>query len=152
VQRTLQVFAATCCLLVVSDARVVDAERRILKESLFSFRRSGPGFWRNLYKSGFVGCCMAIRSDAKDLFLPFPRQISMYDEWIGLCATVAGQVHFMDEALIDYRRHRRNATKMTHGSIGSMLGKRIIFIQLILFRIPRLLRWRFRMSRTYRHD
>jgi glycosyltransferase involved in cell wall biosynthesis len=153
VKRTLQVFASTNCLLVVSDARVVDAERRILNESLFSLRRSGPGFWRNLYKNGFVGCCMTIRSDSKELFLPFPRQISMYDEWIGLCTTVAGRVHFMDDALVDYRRHRKNVTKMTHGSIGSMVGKRVIFFQLILMRIPRILRWRFQMAaRKYRQN
>jgi glycosyltransferase involved in cell wall biosynthesis len=150
VKRTLEVFASTDCLLVVSDARVVDEELRILNESLFSLRRSGPGFWRNLYKNGFVGCCMAIRSDAKELFLPFPRQISMYDEWIGLCTTVAGRVHFMDDALVDYRRHRRNVTKMTHGSLGSMVGKRVIFFQLILFRIPQIFSWRFRMARKCR--
>jgi len=152
VKRTLQVFASTNCLLVVSDARVVDAERRILSESLFSLRQSGPGFWRNLYKNGFVGCCMAIRSDAKELFLPFPRQIGMYDQWIGLCTTVAGRVHFIADALIDYRRHRRNFTKMTHGSVGSMVGRRVIFFQLVLFRIPRILRWRLRMAQKYPRD
>lgn len=149
VKRTLQVFASANCLLVVSDARVVDAERRILNDSLFSMRRSGPGFWRNLYKNGFVGCCMAIRSDAKELFLPFPTQISMYDEWIGLCATVAGRVQFIGDSLVDYRRHGRNVTKMTHGSVGSMVGKRIIFFKLILFRIPRILSWRIRMAHEY---
>jgi glycosyltransferase involved in cell wall biosynthesis len=152
VKRTLQVFASTDTLLVVSDALVVDAERHILNESLFSFRRSGAGFWRNLYRNGFVGCCMAIRSDAKELFLPFPGKISMYDEWIGLCTTVAGRVHFIDDILVEYRRHRRNVTKMSHGSIGSMIAKRIIFFQLILFRIPRILRWRFQMARKIRPD
>jgi glycosyltransferase involved in cell wall biosynthesis len=152
VKRTLQVFASTNCLLVVSDARVVDAERRVLNESLFSLRQSGPGFWRNLYKNGFVGCCMAIRSDAKEVFLPFPRQISMYDQWIGLCTTVAGRVHFIDDALVDYRRHRRNVTHLTHGSFGSMIGKRIIFFRLILSSISRILLWRFRSARRYRPD
>jgi glycosyltransferase involved in cell wall biosynthesis len=152
VKRTLQVFASTNCLLVVSDARVVDAERRVLNESLFSLRQSGPGFWRNLYKNGFVGCCMAIRSDAKEIFLPFPTPISMYDQWIGLCTTVAGRVHFIDDALIDYRRHRRNVTHLTHGSFGSMIGKRIIFFRLIVLRISRILLWRFRNVRRCRPD
>lgn len=139
-----QVFDSTDSLIVVSDARVVDTNRNILMESMFSLRRSRPGFWRNLYKNGFLGCCMAIRSDAKSFFLPFPDNIGMHDEWIGLCSSIAGRISFIGQKLIDYRRHDKNATQLTRGSLISMVHKRYNFFLLVLHRVPRILIWRFR--------
>jgi glycosyltransferase involved in cell wall biosynthesis len=152
VKRTLQVFASTNCLLVVSDARVVDANGSLLNESLFSLRQSGRGFMRNLYKNGFVGCCMAIRSDTKEFLLPFPKRVGMHDEWIGLCTSIAGRVDFIEDTLIDYRRHSGNVTQMRHGSVGKMVRKRLNFLRLILLRAPRIFRWRFRTARRYLRD
>jgi glycosyltransferase involved in cell wall biosynthesis len=140
-----RVFDSTDSLVVVSDARIVDADRKVLLESMFLLRRSGPGFWRNLYKNGFVGCCMAIRSDAKSFFLPFPK--GMHDEWIGLCSSVAGRVTFINERLIDYRRHGKNVTQMGHGSLVSMVRKRLKFAFNIFRRMPRILVWRFGSER-----
>jgi glycosyltransferase involved in cell wall biosynthesis len=139
-----RVFDTTNSIVVVSDARVVDSNRNVLFESLFSLRGSGRGFWRNLYKNGFVGCCMALRHDAKSFILPFPIGIGMHDEWIGLCSSLAGRVHFTAEKLIDYRRHEGNATQLEHGSLLSMLRKRIRFFWFVLERMPRILIWRLR--------
>jgi glycosyltransferase involved in cell wall biosynthesis len=142
-----RVFDSTNSLVVVSDARVVDANRNILSESLFLLRGSRPGFWRNLYRNGFVGCCMAIRSDAKSFLFPFPDNIRMHDEWIGLCSSIAGRVNFIGQKLIEYRRHENNVTQLVRGSLTSMLRKRLDFFFSVLRRLPRILIWRFR-----RHD
>jgi glycosyltransferase involved in cell wall biosynthesis len=141
---TCALFDSSNSLMVVSDARVVDADRNTLIESLFRIRGSRAGFWRNLYKNGFVGCCMAIRDDVKPFVLPFPTTVGLHDEWIGLCCSAAGRVEFTGQKLIDYRRHTANVTRLAHGSLRSMLHKRLILLLLISLRLPRILFWRFR--------
>jgi glycosyltransferase involved in cell wall biosynthesis len=142
-----QIFDSTEALVVVSDARIVDSNCNVMFESLFAFRRSRPGFWHNLYKNGFVGCCMALRAETKTFFLPFPDDKAMHDEWIGLCASVAGEVTFISKRLIDYRRHEKNVTQLKHGSLGSMIRKRLKFSLYVVQRLPRILAWRFRRRR-----
>jgi glycosyltransferase involved in cell wall biosynthesis len=139
-----RIFDTTTSLVVVSDARVVDSNMNIVCESLFSLRGSRPGFWRNLYKNGFVGCCMAMRSEAKAFLFPFPINVGLHDEWIGLCSSLGGRINFTGDKLIDYRRHGANATQLAHGSLLSMVRKRLNLFLVVLRRLPRILIWRFR--------
>lgn len=129
-------------IAVVSDARVVGAEGEELMPSFFAWRNSAPGFWRNWYKNGFLGCAMAFRSDILSVLLPFPKRIKMHDEWIGLCCTVAGRVVFLREQLIDYRRHQANHTKMTRGTVAFLIGKRIDHLGSVIARGPAIFKWR----------
>jgi glycosyltransferase involved in cell wall biosynthesis len=144
VETVLGIFESSDSLVVVSDARIIDSERRVKLTSLFSLRGSGPGFWRNLYKNGFIGCCMAFRTDTKLLHIPFPTNVGMHDEWIGLCCSVAGKVNFCAETLIDYRRHGENVSTLQHGTFGAMSKKRALLLLHILRLLPRILKWRFR--------
>jgi hypothetical protein len=149
VESIYSIFESTNAVVVVSDARIVDGNRNTLAESLFALRNSGEGFLRNLYKNGFVGCCMALRSSARAFLLPFPKQIGMHDEWIGLCASLTGRVHFVNQQLMDYRRHDSNVTQMSHGSLVSMVQKRVILFFMILFRLRRILSWRLRAGERF---
>jgi glycosyltransferase involved in cell wall biosynthesis len=139
-----RIFDSTTSLVVVSDASVVDDNRNVVFESMFSLRGSRPGFWRNLYKNGFVGCCMAMRCDAKSFLFPFPTNVGMHDEWIGLCSSLGGQISFSGHKLIQYRRHDANVTQLAHGSLPSMVRKRLKLFFVVLCRLPRILIWRFR--------
>jgi glycosyltransferase involved in cell wall biosynthesis len=141
---TCKIFDSSNSLLVVSDAHVVDEHRQTIVESLFRLRGSRAGFWPNLYKNGFVGCCMAARSETKSYLLPFPTDIGLHDEWMGLCSSIAGHVEFTTHKLIDYRRHSANVTYLAHGSLASMLRKRVALLLAVLKRLPRILRWRLR--------
>ena len=40
-----------------------------------------------------------------------------------------GEVCFIKEPLIDYRRHSSNVTQMDHGSLGFMIKKRINIVR-----------------------
>lgn len=142
VAATREIFESTDAILIVSDARIVDQKGDVLLESFFSTRNSGPGFWKNIYKNRFIGCCMAFKAEARDVFMPFPGGIFMHDQWIGLCASLAGEVRFFDEKLIDYRRHDKNVTSLKKGEFKSQLEKRLIFLSRVLVRLPRILSWR----------
>ena len=64
--------------------KVVDAELNVISQSFFMGRSSGKGFWKNLIKNTYLGCCIAFRKEVLGYILPFPRNIAMHDIWIGL--------------------------------------------------------------------
>ncbi|SOD95078.1 glycosyltransferase family 2 protein [Spirosoma fluviale] len=96
--------------LVLSDCQVVDKKGKLIYESFFHYRNSKPGFWRNLYKNSYNGCCMAFRRDVLDYALPFPSAIHMHDWWIGLLVEAKGRTYFYNKPLINYTRHGSNAS------------------------------------------
>lgn len=114
--------------VVLHDAKVTDAGLNVTAPSFFAERRSRPGFWRNLLKNSFVGCCMAFTASYKDRFLPFPERLPMHDWWIGLLASRdKGAVVFLPEPLLLYRRHA-----------GTVTGAGTGFFQKIAWRVRML--------------
>jgi len=96
--------------LVVCDAYIVDETEKVLNDSYFAWKGSGNGFWRNLKKNSFLGCCMAFNRKILSAALPFPKNIVMHDIWIGLLAEQFGKILFLQDRLILYRRHSDNFT------------------------------------------
>lgn len=109
--------------LVVSDATVIDADGHVLHESFYKLRNSGRGYFKNLYKNSYVGCCMAISRALLTLCLPFPRCIPMHDSWMGLMAELNGKPVFIDDKLVRYRRHSDNASPTGEKSSYSVWEK-----------------------------
>ncbi|MDR2586905.1 MAG: glycosyltransferase family 2 protein [Coriobacteriales bacterium] len=121
VAEVLRAFVESNALLVIHDAQVVDQELAPVAPSYFKLRKSGPGYRKNLLKNTYIGACMAFTRQLKRLALPFPVGIPMHDQWLGLLAEKHGSVCFLDEALIQYRRHGANATSSTHADLAQML-------------------------------
>ncbi|WP_254448674.1 glycosyltransferase family 2 protein [Spirosoma rhododendri] len=96
------------CDLVLTDCRVVAQSGEVLHESFFRSRDSRPGFWRNLWKNAYQGCCMAFRRSVLTYALPFPKNIDYHDWWIGLLVELKGTPCFYDKPLLHYRRHGGN--------------------------------------------
>lgn len=123
--------------LVVSDAIVINKNKDIITKSFFKQRDSGGGYWRNLRRNSFVGCCMAFRKECLSYVLPFPERIAMHDMWIGLCVELYGQTLFLPEKLIYYRRHDNNASQTggkSRFTISHQLYYRIYFLLMTLIR------------------
>lgn len=96
--------------LILSDCQVVDEKGNLIHESFFKYRGSRQGFWNNLLKNSYIGCCMAFRREITSYILPFPKQVHMHDWWIGLLVEVKGRVCYYDRPLIRYVRHGGNAS------------------------------------------
>lgn len=95
-------------------------------ESFFAIRGSAPGFWKNFIKNSYMGCCMAFRKELIREFLPFPEDIPMHDQWIGLISERCGaKIIFEDKPLLYYRRHGGNVSDTSHSSIMQMIKWRI---------------------------
>lgn len=98
--------------LLVSDAVVVDESLNVLQESLFEVNGSGAGFYKNLFRNSYVGCCMCFKRDVLVGIggLPFPRKLPMHDWWIGLLFNKKAKVKFLTDRLVLYRRHENNVS------------------------------------------
>lgn len=102
-------------LLVVTDCVVVDSQLNTLYQSFFALRGSRKGFIHNLYKNGYMGCCMAFRRELLFYALPIPANVPMHDMWLGMLAELKGDVSFLPKQLLLYRRHSDNASGLESG-------------------------------------
>lgn len=96
--------------LVVSDAVVIDQEKKILFSSFFKQRGSKKGLISNLIRNSYIGCCMSFTRKLAEKSLPFPGNIHMHDWWIGIVAELYGKIYFLNEPLMYYIRHSENAS------------------------------------------
>lgn len=122
-------------MAVVHNADIVDESLKYLGETTFQWRNSGTGFWKNMKKNSYIGCCMAIRRKIVPKVFPIPKNVWIHDQWIGLLAEQLGKVVFLEESLLLYRRHGGNVTELTHGSMISMIKKRYHMIMEINRRV-----------------
>lgn len=112
--------------VIVHNARLVDSCGNPMGESLYDLRQSGAGLLKNLVKNSYVGCCMAIRRDLLPAVLPIPENIEMHDWWIGLLSESLSNTKFINDILLDYRRHGSNSSSLDHYPLPKMISNRVV--------------------------
>lgn len=123
--------------LVVHNALLVNAQGEKSCIDFFSIRKSKAGYWKNLYKNSFIGCCMAFKSSLLNSILPFPKHILWHDMWIGLIAEKKGKTIFIPDILLYYRRHENNASPTSEKSSFSRSKQLIYRLQFIYYTMLR---------------
>lgn len=118
--------------LVISDCTIVDSQLNILLPSFFEVNGSRKGILKNIIKNSYIGCCMAFNRKVLNYALPFPKLIPMHDIWIGLVAEKVGNVTFLNEKLLKYRRHGDNVSLSSEKSNNSFLIKIKYRMQIII--------------------
>jgi glycosyltransferase involved in cell wall biosynthesis len=114
------------CMLVISDARVIDQHDAVSHESFMATRGGFAGsLAATLLRNRYLGCAMAVRRPVLDAALPIPPLAPMHDMWIGAIATRVGAVRYLPEPLLRYRRHGGNVSPAVRQSLGRMLRWRI---------------------------
>jgi len=108
------------CDLAVCDCQVVDEILNPIYSSFFKFNRSRQGLLRNFIKNSFMGCCMAFHRRVLQKALPFPDQVPIHDQWIGLVAERYFTVKFVPKIMVDHRRHRENYSSTGGPSMNSI--------------------------------
>lgn len=96
--------------IVMHDADIVDGELKPTGDTSFKLNRAGTGIIKNIIKNSYQGSCMAFKADLKKHILPFPENIPMHDQWIGLMGEKHGKVSLIDKSYLLYRRHGENAS------------------------------------------
>lgn len=121
--------------LVIHNSLIMDGNGNISDIDFFSVRKSGKGYWKNLYKNSFVGSCMAFRKELLPYVLPFPKHILWHDMWIGLMAEKKGKTIFIPDTLLYYRRHGNNASATAEKSSFSFLFQIKYRLQMLYYTI-----------------
>ena len=94
------------------DLKVVDEEGEQIAPSLWRYMRLDPHqseLTQFLTRNSVTGCAAAFNRELLELAAPVPSQALMHDWWLGLVASVFGQVHAVDGRLVAYRQHAGNA-------------------------------------------
>lgn len=109
--------------LVIHNAELVDGQGKSLGKTYYDCLHHNTGFLANLYKTRWLGCCMAFTKEVKDYCLPFPPKITGHDYWIGMLGMLRFKYSFLDDVLMCYRRHGDNLSPSSEKSDHSLWYK-----------------------------
>ncbi|MCQ2462877.1 MAG: glycosyltransferase [Clostridia bacterium] len=118
-------------MLVLHDCAETDALLNVINPSYFALRGSSGGFWGNIIKNSYMGCCMAFKKELLSFALPFPEKIPMHDQWLGLIAERTGKTQLIYEPLIYHRVHGNNMTGGKTSAADKLLWRIRLIICLI---------------------
>ncbi len=116
----------------VHDAFVTDKDLNVISDTFFEIGFY-PGIIKNIIKNRYIGCCMAFKRKVLERALPFPGNLPMHDQWIGITARKLGEVVFIPKPLLYYRRHQDTVTGRDKAGIIKKLKWRISIILDVLF-------------------
>lgn len=105
--------------LVYSDQRLVTADRRILRDSLWPGRRHDRSNLASLLVANTApGAAMLFRRSLLQRALPFPQLpgIPYHDHWLALVALAGGELAYVDRPLYDYVQHTSAVQGAMHGA------------------------------------
>lgn len=112
VRRMMQAFDDPRVMLAQSDANIIGPDGEIIAQS-YCETRGGfvPGVMRNIWRCRYLGCTMAFRKQILARCMPFPRNVIMHDVWIGIVNGCFGETAYIQEPLVEYRRHGENVSR-----------------------------------------
>lgn len=126
-----EAFKDSEALLVMSNARQVDAAGQSLGHSLFealrmtdserSLMASGNAYRQFLRRNLATGATVMFRRELAERAMPFPDSW-VHDEWLAIVAAASGGVRLCDAQLTDYRQHGNNQIGMEKLGFRRMLG------------------------------
>ncbi len=128
------------CDMVVTDSIITDEQLNVIEPSFFTFYHSGKGILKNIVNNTYFGTCMAFRRSVLNAALPFPETIEIgHDLWLGLVAETMGNVKFLKQPYIYYRRHdaaltniRQSLLTRSKRSLWTKIKGRLIVLKTLL--------------------
>lgn len=104
-------WGADTPILVYSDARVVDQERRLIARSFLNYQHidsKRTSLNEILVENPVTGGAMMFNAALLAYVKKAPGQCVMHDWWIALAASCFGKIKCVKEPLYDYRQHGNN--------------------------------------------
>jgi glycosyltransferase involved in cell wall biosynthesis len=117
--------------LVVHDCEVVDQNLAPLHPSFYQSHGSKAGLAQNILRNSYLGCCMAFKAELLKKALPFPRPIGMHDIWLGVVAEMWHKTIFINDNLLYYRRHEKNASTTSNASRLNLWQQLVLRLRLV---------------------
>jgi glycosyltransferase involved in cell wall biosynthesis len=94
--------------MVYSDQRLVDANGRVIRDTMWRGRRNNHASLASLLVANSItGAATLFRREVAELALPFPDTpgLQFHDHWLGLVALAAGDIAYVPRPLYDYVQH-----------------------------------------------
>lgn len=126
--------------MVVSNAKIVDAQLKVIHDSHFLLHNVKKGFWNNFLKTRYIGACMAFKRNVLTRALPFPKnqKYCAHDYWLAIVSEAYFKVSIEGNPLLLYRRHDKNASTGGEISQNSFLFKVLVRVY-CLFNLLKLI-------------
>lgn len=126
--------------VVITDCTLVDENLQILNQSYFKMNNSKKGFFKNIFRSSYLGSCLGFRKEILNDVLPFPENLKLYhDWWIGIICDFKHDVCFIEDQLMLYRRHDKNMSTTGFKSKQKITKRIFDRVQLLFFCMNRLI-------------
>jgi len=133
IDAVLDAFNKTGAAVIVHDCIITDGNLVPTGRTLFRKRNATSGFFRNLIKPCYHGCCMAFSRGLTRYIIPIPANIPLHDTWIGLQGNIHGKVVLLNKQLVLYRRHSSNSsTQVRQGILKIAYDRMNIIFALVL--------------------
>jgi glycosyltransferase involved in cell wall biosynthesis len=127
--------------IVVSNCSIVDKNLNLIQKSYFEIQKSKQGFFKNIYKSSYLGCCLAFNRELLEYVYPIPYNLNLYhDWWIGFFADLFYKPYFIEEVCLLYRRHDLANSPTGGKSNLSIINKIYYRIQLLVLALIRIIK------------
>ena len=126
---------------IVSDAVIINSDGQATKDSFYKERIVYKSLIGNIYKFGYLGCCMAFKRNILEKVLPFPHnhQYCTHDNWIFLIAKSFYKSTISNEQLIKYRRNSTNSSTGGFSKSSTLSFKIAYRLYLVYNLVQRLL-------------
>ncbi|MDD8048025.1 MAG: glycosyltransferase [Thomasclavelia sp.] len=121
IEKSIKVLKDDNSLLVASDHRIINQNDEVVSESArkndiaknYNRWKTGDDIAKyNLFVTYAIGNCLVADGDFARSTIPFG---AAQDKWLINCAAIEGIVSFIDEPLVDYRRHGNNVSGFLAG-------------------------------------
>lgn len=123
-------------VLVTADRAIIDENDKIIVSSCRKKMPQNSNTWNTgdnivvnaVFSTYAIGMNILIRADVAKQLMPIPEDTA-HDKWLTAGASVKGKVAFIDEVLVQYRRHGKNAS----GMFRSIEGKEEYYKERVLY-------------------
>lgn len=122
ISKSIEVLKRENTLLVASEKQIIDGNDKIIKEKSRQGSKKNYDNWHSFddimkYTSIIcyaVGMSIVVDGNLLRSILPFSENTG-HDKWSLICASAQGQVSFIEEPLVQYRRHGKNVSGVLVG-------------------------------------
>lgn len=128
IETVIQEFQNPKVTVVIHDSFLTDKDLNIIHSSTFKLRNGSPKLINNLVRLSYIGCCLAFRSELKNIILPIPKITIAHDWWTGSICTVFGKMAMIKKTLIYHRMHENNTTPKTRPPIKVQIKIRVLLV------------------------
>ena len=131
IETVVRYFENSDALAIVHNTEIVNKDLIPINESLFEVRKAKVGLIKNILKNSYQGCCLAFKSELVPYICPIPKNVPMHDQWIGLNSEIYGNVFFINEKLIAYRRHDKNVSPNKLKLLQKLINRFNLLLELV---------------------